>query len=218
MNESYAYGMWPVVAINAAIFIIFALSFLKPRKAREWRSMGAFSGFTVALFTEMYGFPLTIYLLTSALGSRYPVFEPFNHLNGNLWAVFLVGSVYLSAVLMFLGGAAMLAGLVIMGKAWKQIHRAGGELVTSGLYARIRHPQYSGLFLIISGMFVQWPTMVTAAMVPVLWLMYYRLARREEGEMERQHGPMYLSYAHYVPMFLPKTSYIWRLSNLRITF
>lgn len=204
MNESYAYGMWSAVAINAAIFIIFSLSFLKPKKGREWRTMGAFSAFTIALFTEMYGFPLTIYILTSALGSRYPVFEPFNHLNGNLWAVFLGGSVYLSGALMLLGGGAMLVGLVVMGKAWKQIHRAGGQLVISGLYARVRHPQYSGLFLIISGMFVQWPTIVTAAMVPVLWLMYYRLARKEEKEMERQHGPSYFSYASEVPMFLPR--------------
>lgn len=204
MTESYHYGMWPVVAINAAIFIVFAVSFLKPKKGREWRSMGAFGGFTVALFTEMYGFPLTIYLLTSVLGSRYPVFEPFSHMNGNLWAVFLGGSVYLSGVLMFLGGAAMLAGLIILGKAWKQIHRAGGQLVTSGLYGRVRHPQYSGLFLIISGMFVQWPTIVTAAMVPALLLMYYRLARREEREMEGQYGPAYISYVQEVPMFLPR--------------
>ncbi|NIM97830.1 MAG: DUF1295 domain-containing protein, partial [candidate division Zixibacteria bacterium] len=104
------------------------------------------------------------------------------HGNGNLWAVFLGGSEYLSWLFMFLGSVAMIAGLVVMGKAWKQIHAAKGELVTAGLYRRVRHPQYFGLFLITVGMFIQWPTIVTAAMWPILMFMYYRLALREEKE------------------------------------
>ena len=80
MTESYAYGMWLAAAISIGIFIFFTLSYLKPKKRREWRSMGAFSAFTVALFTEMYGFPLTIYVLTSILGSQYPVIDPFTHI------------------------------------------------------------------------------------------------------------------------------------------
>ncbi|MCL5987082.1 MAG: isoprenylcysteine carboxylmethyltransferase family protein [Actinobacteria bacterium] len=206
MNKPYAYGMWPFVAINVAIFILFAFSYLRPKKGREWRSMGAFGAFTVALFTEMYGFPLTIYILTSVLGSRYPVINPFTHANGNLWAVLLGGYDYLSMVFMFVGSVAMLAGLVIMGKAWKQIHMTGGKLVTSGLYQRVRHPQYSGIFLITIGMFIQWPTIVTTAMLPMLLLMYYRLARREEREMEKQYGQRYLSYMQEVPMFVPHRS------------
>ncbi|OGO18997.1 MAG: hypothetical protein A2144_12545 [Chloroflexi bacterium RBG_16_50_9] len=204
MSESYAYGMWFFVAINAGILIFFTLSFLKPKRHWEWRSLGAFSAFTVALFTEMYGFPLSIYVLTSFLGSRYPVTNPFSHLNGNLWAVFLGGSEYVSGIFMFLGSAAMIAGLVVMGKAWKQIHAARGELVTAGLYRRVRHPQYFGLFLITAGMFLQWPTIVTAAMWPILMLMYYRLALREEKEMESAFGHRFTDYKRQVPMFLPR--------------
>ncbi len=211
MSESYAYGMWLFVAINAGIFIFFALSYLKPKRRWEWRSLGAFSAFTVALFTEMYGFPLSIYVLTSILGSRYPVTNPFTHGNGNLWAVFLGGSEYLSWLFMFLGSVAMIAGLVVMGKAWKQIHAAKGELVTAGLYRRVRHPQYFGLFLITVGMFIQWPTIVTAAMWPILMFMYYRLARREEKEMESAFGDRFLDYKRKVPMFLP------RLDKARVT-
>ena len=202
--ESYAYGMWPAVVINAGIFIFFAFSYLKPKKRREWRSMGAFSAFVIALFTEMYGFPLTIYILTSTLGSKYPVIDPFSHINGHLWAAFSGGSTAVWGLVMLLSWAAMIGGLVIMGKAWKQIHRANGELVTSGPYRLVRHPQYSGLFLITVGMLIQWPTIITAAMWPILMFMYYRLARREEREMESRFGDKYVTYRQQVPMFWPR--------------
>ncbi|OGO30784.1 MAG: hypothetical protein A2Z29_03785 [Chloroflexi bacterium RBG_16_56_11] len=204
VTDSYAYGMWLAVAINTGVFIFFTFGFLKPKRRWEWRSMGTFGAFTVALFTEMYGFPLSVYVLTSVLGNRYPVTNPFTHTNGNLWAVFLGGSGFVSGLFMLLGSVAMITGLVLMGKAFRQIHRAGGGLVTDGLYSWIRHPQYSGLFLITVGMFIQWPTLVTAAMWPVLIFMYYRLALREEKEMVNIFNEDYIEYKRKVPMFFPR--------------
>ncbi len=90
-NISYGYGFWSLVAFNAAFFILFVVSFLTPLRRREWRSFGVFSAFILALFTEMYGFPLTIYILTAVLGSRYPVFNPFSHASGHLWVVLFGG-------------------------------------------------------------------------------------------------------------------------------
>ncbi len=202
--ESYAYGMWPVAVVSIGIFIFFTLSYLKPKKRWEWRSMGAFSAFVVALFTEMYGVPLTIYILTSTLGSRYPVIDPFTHVNGHLWVALAGGSTSVWVLVMLVSNVAMFGGLIIMGKAWKQIHRAKGELVTSGLYGRVRHPQYFCLFLITVGMLIQWPTIITAAMWPILMFMYYRLARREEREMESHFGDKYVTYRQQVPMFWPR--------------
>ncbi len=166
--------------------------------------MGTYSAFVVALFTEMYGFPLTIYILTSVLGSQYPVIDPFTHLNGHLWVALAGGSTSVWVLVMIVSNAAMFGGLIIMGKAWKQIHRAKGELVTSGLYGRVRHPQYFSLFLITVGMLIQWPTIITAAMWPILMYMYYRLARREEKEMQSRFGDKYATYSQRVPMFLPR--------------
>ncbi len=204
MTEAYAYGMWPFVVINTGIFLFFVLSYLKPKKRWEWRAMGAFSAFLVALFTEMYGFPLTIYILTSALGSKYPVIDPFTHTNGHLWVALAGGSMYVWGLVMLVSWGVIIAGLVIMGKAWKQIHKANGNLVTSGLYARVRHHQYSGLFLIMMGLLIQWPTIITAAMWPILMLMYYRLAHREDREMENRFGDQYVTYRQQVPMFWPR--------------
>ncbi len=214
--ETYAYGMWPVVLVSIGIFIFFVLGYLRPKKRWEWHSMGTYSAFVVALFTEMYGFPLTIYILTSVLGSQYPVLNPFSHINGHLWVTLAGGSTTVWVIVMLVSNVAMFGGLVIMGKAWKQIHRAGDELTTTGLYRWVRHPQYSTLFLITVGMLIQWPTLVTAAMWPVLMFMYYRLARREEKEMGTRFGEKYLSYKRRVPMFLPRLAKASPLTSLEV--
>ena len=200
----FGYGLWSLVAVNAALFIFFVLSFLAPVKRREWRSFGVFSAFVIALFTEMYGFPLTIYLLTAVLGSRYPALNPFSHASGHLWITFLGGGAWMSVLIHLVSNGLMLGGLLLMGAGWRQIHRATGALVTDGVYAWVRHPQYLGLFLITVGMLIQWPTIVTGATWPVLMVVYYRLARREEREAEARYGEAYRAYRARVPMFVPR--------------
>src|SRR3989338_6965208 len=201
---SWGYGFWSLVVVNAAIFVLLALSYLAPVKRREWRSFGVFVGFVVALFTEMYGFPLTIYVLTAVLGNRYPALNPFSHASGHLWLTLLGGGAWMSAVIHLVSNGLMLAGLLLIGAGWRRIHGAHGALVTDGVYARMRHPQYAGLFLITIGMLIQWPTIITVATWPLLILVYYRLARREEREAERQFGDGYREYRARVPMFVPR--------------
>ena len=201
---SWGYGFWSLVVVNAAIFVLLALSYLAPVKRREWRSFGMFAAFVVALFTEMYGFPLTIYVLTAVLGSRYPALNPFSHASGHLWITLLGGGAWMSVVIHLVSNGLMLAGLLLIGAGWRRIHGAHGALVTDGVYARMRHPQYAGLFLITIGMLIQWPTIITVATWPLLILVYYRLARREEREAERQFGDGYREYRARVPMFVPR--------------
>jgi len=204
MTEPYDYGLWQLVLFHVALFIIFGLSFLRPGKGREWRSMGAFVAFVVALYTEMYGFPLTIYLLTAWLG-RFPVVAPFAHASGNLWASLVLGG-WGAGLFMTLGGLVILLGMIVMGQGWRAIHAARGALVTSGIYGRIRHPQYAGIGLVILGALIQWPTLLTLLMAPVLLASYMRLARREERELEARFGEDYRTYRQQVPGFIPR----WR--------
>jgi protein-S-isoprenylcysteine O-methyltransferase Ste14 len=202
-NISYAYGFWSLVVVNVALFAFFLLSFLAPLRKREWRSMGATLAFFVALFTEMYGFPLTIYILTGVLGSKYPALNPFSHASGHLWLVLFGGGPAMMNVIHLISNVLVLIGFAIMWRGWKLIHGAKSELVTAGPYAYVRHPQYSGLFLVMIGMLIQWPTIITAVMFPVLIFVYYRLSKREEREMITAFGDAYRKYAEKTPMFIP---------------
>lgn len=201
---SYAYGFWSLVVANVLLFLFFILSFLTPLRKREWRSMGVTVAFIIALFTEMYGFPLTIYILTAVLGSRYPALNPFAHESGHLWVTFFGGGAAMLTLIHVVSNGLMILGFYMMGAGWARIHKATGGLVTDGVYGYIRHPQYAGLFIITIGLLIQWPTIITAAMWPVLIFAYHRLAKREEGEMEKEFGVAYKKYKEEVPMFIPR--------------
>lgn len=203
-SVGYAYGMWVVVAFNVGLFLFFTLSFLKPRGSQEWRSMSVVTAFFVALFAEMYGFPLTIYLLTGWLGDTYPALEPFSHKLGHLWVVVLGGSTLAWAVVMALSLTLMLMGYTLLSKGWTQIHAARGGLVTDGIYSYARHPQYTGLFLVIIGFLVQWPTILTVIMAPALLFAYVHLARVEERRAEVEFGVEYDEYVRKTPAFFPR--------------
>jgi methanethiol S-methyltransferase len=205
--ETPAYGLWWLVAINAAVFIIFAFSFSHPRTARDWRSFGAFSAFLVALFTEMYGFPLTIYLLSGWLASRYPGLDLLSHDAGHLWGTLLgwQGDPHYSPVHV-LSYALIGGGFALLSAAWGVLYRAqrSSELAITGPYAYVRHPQYVGFVLILLGFLLQWPTILTLAMFPILLTMYVRLARKEEGEALAAFGARYAQYVATVPAFFPR--------------
>ena len=202
----YAYGMWPAVAFNVVLFLFFALTFVRPKGAVEWRNMGVFIAFIVALFTEMYGVPLTIYFLTQWLGNAYPALDPFTHAHGHLWLVWLglADSSWAMTLLHLVSNGIVILGFYLLYKGWSLIHSSDGTtLVTHGIYSRMRHPQYVGLFLITVGLLIQWPTIVALIMWPILTFAYYRLAKKEEAEVSSQFPEEYSLYRKNVPAFIP---------------
>ncbi len=207
-DEIWAYGLWPTVFFNFLLFGFFVLSFVKPKTKFEWRSMGVFIGFIAALFTEMYGFPLTIYFLTSVMGHNYPVLDPFSHPSGHLILVFLglAHSHAAMVILHLITNGAIFFGFYIIFRGWKQIHEAGTDkLVTDGIYSHIRHPQYVGMFLITVGLLIQWPTLITIIMWPVLMYAYHRLSMSEEKMLEQKFGNTFLEYKRRVPAYIPNS-------------
>ena len=211
-----AYGLWGLVIVNSAIFILFAFSFFKPRTRRDWTSFGAFSAFLIALFVEMYGFPLTIYALSGWLQSRYPGIDWFSHDAGHLlemmfgWRVTPHFGPFHLLSFVLIGG-----GFLLISAAWHVLFTAQrqGVLTTTGPYAHVRHPQYVGFVLVLLGFLVQWPTILTLAMFPVLVFMYVRLARQEEAEIRAEFGDDYDRYAAGVPAFFPKWSRLFQAAT-----
>jgi protein-S-isoprenylcysteine O-methyltransferase Ste14 len=203
------YGLWSVALLNAAIFILFAFSFFQPRTGRDWRTFGAFSAFLVALFAEMYGFPLSIYLLSGWLQSTFPQIDWLTHDAGHLLEMLFgwkanphFGPFHLLSFVL-IGG-----GFILLSASWRVLYAAqkSHRLAIEGPYARVRHPQYAAFVLIMLGFLVQWPTLLTLGMFPVLVWMYVRLAYREEREALAQFGDAYRKYAERVPAFIPRLS------------
>jgi len=201
-----AYGLWPLVILNTALFAIFAVSFFHPRTRRDWRAMGGFTAFLVALFTEMYGVPLTVYLLSGWLGSKIPALSA-THAGGHLFNDLIgwKGDPHLSpfhlASYVLIGG-----GFWLVASAWRVLFDVArtGRLATTGPYAWVRHPQYDGLLLVMIGFLLQWPTLPTLVMFPILVWFYMRLARSEEREVAARFGEAWTAYAARVPGFIPR--------------
>lgn len=205
-SEMPAYGLWSLVILNSAIFLMFAFSFFKPQTARDWRTFGAFAAFIVALFVEMYGFPLTLYIMAGWLQTKYPGLDLLSHNSGHLWSTLLgdkgdahFGPLHIASYV-FLGG-----GFYLLSSAWSVLYHAQrhNTLATTGAYARIRHPQYVAFVLILLGFLLQWPTLLTLLMFPILLVMYARLAVTEEAQMRKQFGAEFDAYTARTPRFLP---------------
>ena len=201
-----SYGLWPLVIISSLVLIAFAASFIRPKTSPDWRSLGMFSAFIVALFVEMYGFPLTVYLVSGWLVKRIPGIDPLAHNSGHLFEDIFgwggdphFGPFHIASYILIFYGFVLLAG------AWKVLYAARHDhrLAMTGPYARIRHPQYMALIIIMFGFLLQWPTLLTLVMFPILVWMYVRLARGEERDAKREFGEVWDAYAKQTPTFIP---------------
>lgn len=206
MHGDTAYGLWVLVILNSAIFIFFAFSFTKPKTKTDWRSFGAFSAFIIALFTEMYGFPLTIYFLSGWLSEAYPGIDFFSHENGHLLHTLLgiEGDPHFDP-LHILSNILIILGFFLLASAWSVLHKAqqSRSLAIKGWYARCRHPQYVAFIIIMFGFLLQWPTIPTLVMFPILLFVYVKLAHREELNAIAEFGDEYRIYMKSTPAWIP---------------
>lgn len=207
MNESFNHsGAWGLAIIVIVLISWFFYRYFAPKNWREWAGAGVVQAFIIALYAEMYGFPLTIYLLVRFFGldSEY--------VSASLWSTLVGLGETGMFVSMLLGYAIAFFGIGLFIQGWRQVHRARKEdrLITDGLYAYVRNPQYTGLFIALFGEgVVHWPTLFSVGLFPVIVLVYVWLAYREEAQMIDRFGDAYRTYQQKVPMFIPRWSQ-WR--------
>jgi len=202
MHGGHAYGNWGIVITLVGLSLFFVLRYIPMRTRMEKRSGGAFLAFLAALFTEMYGFPLTIYLLSHFFGVRIPLDHISGHLLGDLISRLALGNGWL--VVMIASNILLGAGALLVTAGWRRVYQSEGGLVTDGVYRFLWHPQYTGIFLITLGFIVQWPTVATLLLWPFVIVMYVRLAKREEKDVLVEYPEAYAMYRDRTPMFFPR--------------
>ncbi|MDP2901424.1 MAG: methyltransferase [Candidatus Bathyarchaeota archaeon] len=198
LADNLHYGDWFSFLGWFLIFALF-LAFLPFNRKSGIKPTSVYIAFIVASAFEMFGIPLSMYFVGWAFGVTLPL--------GVLWGHTLQGwAGYLS---MYVGYGLNLVGAALIYYGWRAVYRdywgreeGEGKLVTGGVYSYSRHPQYAGFLLLTLGLLVHWATIPLLIMWPILVFQYYRLAKKEEKEMENEFGEEYTKYQQKTPMFL----------------
>ncbi|HDZ17213.1 hypothetical protein LCGC14_1681820 [marine sediment metagenome] len=188
-----------MVVVYSVLFGSFII-FIPFKKKIQRRTTGVYLAFVIALAFEMFGIPLSIYIITWLFGIYYPIDAVWGH---TLYP-------FIGLTGMWIGTALNVVGIIFIIRGWKKIYREywGQELdkrklVTTGIYRYIRHPQYSGFIIITLGLLIHWATIPLIIMLPILVLLYYKLSKKEEKLLEEEFGDKYLEYKREVPRFFP---------------
>ena len=190
---------WIYVIVNFVLLSVFLVFTVFRRKVARLPS-SVYLAFIVALYIEMYGFALTMFVISAVFGlAGVATFWGFLL---PLTGLALLESIFYY-VIVPISNIIILAGIFLLVFGWRRIYRAKDRLVTAGIYAHTRHPQYLGFLLITGGINFLWPTFSTLLMWPILVFLYIRLAKEEEAKMGAKFGEEYQKYKNTVPMFIP---------------
>jgi protein-S-isoprenylcysteine O-methyltransferase Ste14 len=190
---------WFGVLFFAVLYGVVLL-FIPFYKKMDKKPRGAYIAFIIAFALEMHGIPFSMYLISWIVGHNLP--------EGILWGHTLVEQIGFTGMYINIGCAVVALALILNG--WYNIYKkywsketGKGTLVTSGIYKYIRHPQYTGLLLMSLGMLIEWATLPMLIMYPIMVVLYVRLAKKEERDMQSEFGNDYSEYMKKTKRFIP---------------
>lgn len=197
------FGRWSLVVFYALLFGFFVLAFAFPQDRKEWRSAGLLQGFIIALYYEMYGFPLTVYVLSSYLGFNLLPSHSSGHVLAVVFTPF-VNQVLAEILVMILSNLIIISAALLVYFGWRKVYYSPDKLVTGGLYKFLRHPQYLGFIMITVALLIHWPTILTVLMWPIILFTYIKLAKKEDNFLAQKYPQSFAEYKAQTPAFFPK--------------
>ena len=194
-------GYWGTAFIVIVFFSWGFYHYVAPKTWKEWTRAGLVQAFIISLYAEMYGFPMTIYILGRVFGLDVS--------SGNLWSDLLGPRYGETGMLigMLLGYAFAITGIWFIVLGWREVYYAARDnrLATQGVYKIVRHPQYLGIILVVFGEgIVHWPTILSVILFPIITYAYIRLAKSEDKSLLKKFGEEYRLYAQTTPSFIPR--------------
>jgi protein-S-isoprenylcysteine O-methyltransferase Ste14 len=180
-NPSFpSFGRWDYFVFMTLLTLAFITAGFLPFQKVEIGEYGLATAFVVSFFYEMFGFPLTLMVIDILLEKQFPLSGFAGLKAAHLWVT--LGLMDYSSAHLF-SGIAIVAGAVLVIVGHLTLHAGKGQIVTSGIYRYLKHPQYIGIIVITGGMLIEYPTLLGLAMWAVLISVYVRRAKQESREV-----------------------------------
>ncbi len=193
-------SFWFLISI-AGLLVVVPVHFLSVEHSRLDTRFGTQRGYKIGAALGMIsGWGFFLFLIGIWISPQ----DRFSVLVTDMLIIGVPLSHTLIAAACFLPGAFLgIKGVTEMGLKTAETHRAE-RVISTGVYSRVRHPQYLGSILAHVGASFLFSAYYSLLLTPMVIIINYILCWKEEQELVREFGEEYQTYRKNVPMLIPK--------------